>query len=64
MRDRAVPERPKFKESRVKRIWWSMVSKAAERSRKTRAETFCSFEARSRSFWIRSRAVSVEWNLR
>jgi len=48
--------------SLARRILWSMVSKAAERSRRTRAESFCSSIARRRSFWMRSRAVSVEWN--
>ena len=58
-----MPDKPKVEESLVRRIWWSMVSKAAERSSKTRADTFFSLEARSRSFWMRSKAVSVELNL-
>lgn len=41
-----------------------MVSKAAERSSRIRAVIFCWLMARRRSFWMRSRAVSVEWKLR
>ena len=40
---------------------WSMVSKAAERSRRTKAEIFLLSMDKRRSFWIGSRAVSVEW---
>ena len=40
---------------------WSMVSIAEERSRRIRAEFFLLFIARRRSFWMRSKAVSVEW---
>ena len=45
-------------------MWWwmiSMVSKVEERSRRTNAKTFLLSMAKSRSFWIRSKAVSVEW---
>lgn len=37
-----------------------MVSKAAERSNRIRAEVFCLLAERRRSFWILRRAVSVE----
>jgi hypothetical protein len=37
-----------------------MVSNAADRSRRIRAETFCSLQAVRRSFEILRRAVSVE----
>ena len=60
MRERAVSEKPKIEESLDRRIWWSIVSNAADRSKSTSAETFCWLEARIRSFWIRRRAVSVE----
>ena len=36
---RARPVKPNVEESLVRRSWWSMVSKAAERSRRTRAES-------------------------
>ena len=42
----------------------SILSKAAERSRSTRAETFCLLQARRMSLVMRSSAVSQEWNLR
>ena len=35
-----MPDKPKVEESLVRRIWWSMVSKAAERSSKTSARPF------------------------
>ncbi len=57
---RAEPEMPNVEVSLASRMLWSIVSKAAERSRRTSAESFCSFIAKSRSFWMRSRAVSVE----
>jgi hypothetical protein len=40
---RAEPEIPKVDVSLERRILWSIVSKAAERSKRTRAETFCLF---------------------
>lgn len=58
--ERAVPEKPKTELSLVSNISWSMVSKAAERSSKTSAETFCWSEASKRSLWMQRRAVSVE----
>jgi len=42
---------------------WSMVSKAAERSRRQRHDNFCDPMALMRWSWIYSRAVSVEWCL-
>jgi len=53
-------EMPKHELSLLRRMLWSIVSKAAERSRRTRAETRCLFIARVRSLWILVRAVSVE----
>jgi len=48
------------------RLWremWSMVSKAAERSRRQRHDTFCDPITLMRWSWMYSRAVSVEWGL-
>ena len=51
-----------MKRSRLdKKMLWSMISKAAERSRRTKAEFFLLSMDKRRSFWIRSRAVSIEW---
>ena len=52
------------KDSLDRRILWSIVSKAAYRSRSTKAGTCCLLNAWRRSFWIRRRTVSVEWNCR
>jgi len=49
---------PNQDESRVSKMSWSMVSKAAERSRKQRQESFCEPIAVMRWSWI---DVSVEW---
>ena len=56
-----MPDIPKYEESLDKRILWSMASKEAERSRRTKSEIFLLSMDKRRSFWIRSRAVSVEW---
>ena len=58
--ERAEPVKPKVERSLSRSMVWSMVSKAADRSRRTRAETFCWLDARSRSLCMRSKAVSVE----
>ena len=55
-----MPDTPKYKESLDKGILWSMVLKAAEKSRRTKAEFFLWSTDKKRSFWIWSRAVSVE----
>jgi len=57
---RVMPDILKYKESLDKGILWSMVLKAAEKSRRTKAEFFLWSTDKKRSFWIRSRAVSVE----
>ena len=50
IRSRAGPRMPKVEESLVSRMAWSMVSKAADRSRRMR-EVTCRFStARKRSF--------------
>ena len=58
---RASPDKPKYEESLDKRMLWSMVLKAAARSRRTKAKMFLLSMDKRKSFWIRSRAVSVEW---
>ena len=45
------------------KMLWSMVSKAAERSRRQRHDTFCDPISLMRWSWMYSRAVSVEWCL-
>jgi len=42
---------------------WSMVSNAAERSRRQRQDSLCEPMAFMRWSWMYSRAVSVEWCL-
>ena len=59
--ERTVPEMPKVWFNRDSRRVWSMVSKAAERSRSVRSETLPASEALSRSLTIRTKAVSVLW---
>jgi len=49
-KSKAGPVKPKVEESLVSRSWWSMVSKAAERSRRTRADILRLSIARRRSF--------------
>ena len=49
---RAVLWIPNVYSRRVRRMVWSIVSKAAERSRSVRSETFPELEARSESFTI------------
>jgi len=44
-------------------VLWSMVSTAADRSRRQRHNNFCDLMALMRWSWIYSRAVSVEWCL-
>jgi len=55
---------PKERESLERSMEWSIVSKAAERSNRIRAETCLCSKAVFRSFWMRSRAVSVECSFR
>ena len=51
---------PKEEDSLARRIPWSIVSKAADKSSRTRADSLRLSIASSRSFCIRRRAVSVE----
>ena len=60
MRLRAGPVMPKVVDSLEMRIEWSIVSKAADRSRRTRAVTFWRSQARRMLFVMRRSAVSVE----
>ena len=53
---------PKVEVSLERRILWSIVSKAADKSRRTRAESLRLLIASKRSFWILRRAVSVKLN--
>ena len=55
----AVERLPKTVSRRERRIWWSIVSKAAQRSSKCRTEILSSSIAVSRSLKTRRRAVSV-----
>ena len=55
----AEPEMPRFFR-RCRRMEWSMVSKAAERSSRSRIEREPESEASRRSFVTLSSAVSVE----
>ena len=57
----AVPERPKQWDSLSSSIWWSIVSNAADRSRRTRALASFWFAVVRRSSNKESKAVSVEW---
>ena len=52
---------PNQDESRVSKMSWSMVSKAAERSRRQRQESFCDPIALMRWSWMYKKDVSVEW---
>ena len=45
--------------TRERRIWWSVVSKAAERSNKRRTEMLSLSRAERISFTIRNKTVSV-----
>ncbi len=56
---RTVPPKPKVFCNLVNKIVWSMVSKAADRSRRTRTDTFLSSAESKRSLVILIRAVSV-----
>ena len=58
--ERAEPVMPKEEDSLASRIPWSIVSKAADKSSRTRADSLRLSIAISRSFCIRRRAVSVE----
>ena len=60
--ERAVPWMPNQEESRSRRMEWSMVSKAAERSRRQRQVTCFLQMARMMESW-RERTDSVEWNV-
>ena len=51
---------PKVVDSLEMRIEWSIVSKAADRSRRTRAVTFWRSQARRMLFVMRRSAVSVK----
>ena len=55
----AVERMPKTISRRERRIWWSIVSKTAERSSKSRTEILFSSKALSRSLTTLRRAVSV-----
>ena len=55
----AVDWMPKTGFRRERRIWWSIVSKAAERSNKRRIETLSLSRAERISFTIRNKTVSV-----
>ena len=55
----AVPSTSKYDCSRAKRISWSVVSKAADRSSNVTTEIFPSFIWASRSLVTRVRAVPV-----
>ena len=57
----AVPEMPYMCWSLSRSIQWSIVSKAAERSKSVRRETLPESSARRMSFVILRRAVSVLW---
>ena len=59
---RAEPVKPNLEENLARRMLYSIVSKVAERSKRTRAESLRWSMASRRSFCIRRRAVSVEWN--
>ena len=54
---------PNQENRRVSKILWSMVSKAADRSRRQRQEIFCERVALIRWSCMHRRAVSVEWCL-
>jgi len=59
----SLRESPEF-QTRMKGGWvWSMVSNAADRSRRQRHDNFFDPMALMRWSWIYSRAVSVEWCL-
>ena len=58
----AFPLTPNQSPSLLRRIVWSIVSKAAERSSRVNAVTLPSSIAERISLWILRRAVSVEWN--
>ena len=60
---KTVPEMPKCPCSRSKRVAWSMVSKAADRSNSVRAVTLPLSMLHIMSLWILRRAASVEWKL-
>ena len=55
----AVDWMPKTEFRRERRIWWSIVSKAAERSNKRRTEMLSLSRAERISFTIRNKTVSV-----
>ena len=57
---RTVPERPKSCFNLWRRMLWSIVSKAADRSNEARREMFPSSKERRRSLTIFRRAVYVE----
>ena len=57
--ERGVPEIPKTCSRRDRRILWSMVSKAADRSRSVRIEILPLSRDKRRSFMTLFKAVSV-----
>ena len=59
---RASPLIPKEQSNKSKSFWWSMVSKAALRSKSTNMVPPSESTAWSMSFCTRSRAVSVLWS--
>ena len=58
---RTEPWIPNQNESRVNKMSWSIVSKAAERPRRQRQDGFCEPIAVMRWSWMYKRDVSVEW---
>ena len=61
MRLKALSFIPKTKDKRERRIWWSKVSNAADKSSIVNTEMFPLSTEHRRSFTTRKRAVSVLW---
>ena len=61
--ERAVSWIPYQEESLSRRMEWSMVSNAAERSRRQRQVTCLLQMARMMESWMERRTDSVEWNM-
>jgi len=59
--ERTMPRRPNHKDKRCNRMEWSIVSKAAERSKRVRQVTSCLSMALMKSSCEAIRVVSVEW---
>ena len=58
---KTFPDTPNSVRRRLRRIWWSTISKAALRSRRIRSVACCLSIFIKMSFLILSRAVSVLW---